>query len=256
MLVKGQSRFTAKKGISTLIMLSLVSCLFQFESQANGAPVTTSNKIESSVVNGKAGTIDINKQDPPTVGWNQVEPIKYHIQKPWNLALDQRYKYDAKSNTHTMWVKSTDEPFQKGNTTEPRTEMRWHHEYATGEHMWEADVNIASGSAGSSVVQILRVDRPAGTHASDIMLVVHEDNTVKRYRSPNGALIKSNVYDKWWNLKVAHNANTGVIKVYADDKLVLTEKDRGPATRHFKNGVYGVKGTSQIKFRDIKYWVK
>lgn len=135
--------------------------------------------------------------------------------------------------------------------------MRWYNEYSSGEHMWEADVYIEEGSVGSSVMQILRINRPAGTPATDIMLVVHPDNTVRRYFSdPNGALIKSNVYNNWWNLKVAHNADEGIIRVYADDELVLTVEDRGPATRHFKNGVYGVEGRSETKFRNLKYWVK
>ncbi|MFE5321681.1 polysaccharide lyase family 7 protein [Paenibacillus sp. NPDC056579] len=199
--------------------------------------------------------MDIAQQDPPTLGWTQV-PFDYYIQKPWNLNLSDRYSFDSATNTHTMWIYSTDEPFQQGNTTDPRTEMRWNEEYSTGEHMWEADVYIASGSAGSSVMQILRIDRPAGTPATDIMLVAHADNTVRRYFDSNGALINSNVYDNWWNLKVAHDADNGTIKVYADDQLVLTVDDRGPATRHFKNGVYGVDGRSETKFRNIKYWVR
>ncbi|MBU3867507.1 hypothetical protein KN815_26680 [Streptomyces sp. 4503] len=45
--------------------------------------------------------------------------------------------------------------------------------------------------------------------------------------------------------------------VYADDKLVLAVDDRGPATRHFKNGVYHHgNGRAEARFRNIRYWVK
>lgn len=237
MSVKSQNGFTTKKMVNVILILSLVCLLFQFGPSVNGAAVD-------------------GAQDPPTIGWTQV-PYSYYIQKPWDLDLSERYHYDAETDTHTMWVYNTDKSFKEGNTTDPRTEMRWYNEYSSGEHMWEADVYIEEGSIGSSVMQILRISRPAGTPATDIMLVVHPDNTVRRYFSdPNGALIKSDVYNNWWNLKVAHNADTGTIRVYADDELVLTVEDRGPATRHFKNGVYGVEGRSETKFRNLKYWVK
>lgn len=60
---------------------------------------------------------------------------------------------------------------------------------------------------------------------------------------------------KWWtqgewNLKVAHNAGTGKVQVYVDNQLVLTVNDRGPATRHFKNGVYHHgSGRAEARFR-------
>jgi hypothetical protein len=49
---------------------------------------------------------------------------------------------------------------------------------------------------------------------------------------------------------------TGKIDVYVDDRHVATVSDRGPATRHFKNGVYHHgSGRAESRFRDIKYWV-
>lgn len=191
----------------------------------------------------------------PTDGWQQ-KSFTYAMHKPWNLDLSERYRYDSGTKTHTMWVYSTDEPLEEGSSTDPRTEMRWNQEYTSGKHMWDADVYIPSGTNGADFMQILRVKHPSGTPATDIMLRVSSESggTVKRYTDQ---VIKSGVYNKWWNLKVAHDADAGKIQVYADDRLVLTVADRGSATRHFKNGVYHHgSGRAEARFRNIHYWVK
>ncbi|WP_344595904.1 polysaccharide lyase family 7 protein [Streptomyces violaceusniger] len=191
----------------------------------------------------------------PTDGWTQMS-FTYSIHKPWNLDLSERYSYNSGTKTHTMWVNSTDEPLEEGSDTDPRTEMRWKQEYSSGKHMWDADVYVPSGTNGADIMQILRGKHPSGTPATDIMLRASSANggTLTRYTD---AVIKTGIYNKWWNLKVAHDADTGKIQVYADDKLVLTVDDRGPATRYFKNGVYHHgSGRAEARFRNIRYWVK
>ncbi|WP_233362239.1 polysaccharide lyase family 7 protein [Streptomyces sp. GMR22] len=178
------------------------------------------------------------------------------MHKPWNLDLSERYGYNSSTKTHTMWVNSTDEPLEEGSDTDPRTEMRWKQEYSSGKHMWDADVYVPSGTNGADIMQILRGKHPSGTPATDIMLRASSANggTLKRYTD---AVIKTGIYNTWWNLKVAHDADAGKIQVYADDKLVLTVDDRGPATRYFKNGVYHHgSGRAEARFRNIRYWVK
>ncbi|MGW0706335.1 polysaccharide lyase family 7 protein [Streptomyces sp. NPDC002643] len=189
----------------------------------------------------------------PTDGWTQTS-FTYNWHKPWNLDLSERHGYSG--GVHRMWVYATDEPFQEGSATDPRCEMRWKAEYTTGERMWDADVYLPSGSDGASFVQILRGVRPAGTFATDIMLNVYNTGggTVRRY---DGTVLKTNAYDTWFNVKIAHQATsgTGTIKVYFDDSLVLTVADRGPATRYFKNGVYNHgSGRVEARFRDIRHW--
>ncbi|MFI7632635.1 hypothetical protein [Nonomuraea sp. NPDC049400] len=191
----------------------------------------------------------------PTTGWRQAS-FTYKMQKPWNLSLSQRYSYDAATGTHRMWVYSTDEPMEEGSTTDPRTEMRWFQEYSAGRHMWDADVYVAAGTDGATVMQILRVKRPSGTPATDFMVNASDDNggTLRIY---NGTVLKTGVYNTWLNLKVAHDAGAGKIDVYVDDRLVATVDDRGPATRHFKNGVYHHgEGRAESRYRDIRYWVR
>jgi len=189
----------------------------------------------------------------PTDGWTRTT-FTYGMQKPWNLALSDRYSNSG--GVHRMWVYDTDEPMSEGSSTDPRTEMRWRQEYTSGHHMWDADVYLPSGTNGATFVQILRVIHPEGTPATDFMLNAYSGSggTVRAYDS---TVLKTNAYDTWFNVKLAHDASAGSVNVYFDDELVLTRADRGPATRHFKNGVYhhGT-GRAEARFRNITYWTR
>ncbi|MEU6199512.1 polysaccharide lyase family 7 protein [Streptomyces sp. NPDC047061] len=191
----------------------------------------------------------------PTDGWTQTS-FTYSWQKPWNLDLSDRHS--SSGGVERMWVYATDEPFEEGSDTDPRTEMRWKVDYSTGDHMWDADVYLPSGTDGATFVQILRSVHPSGTPATDIMLDVYDTGggTVRRY---DGTVLRTDAYDTWFNVKIAHLASTGTgtVKVYFDDSLVLTVADRGPATRYFKNGVYNHgSGRAEARFRNLRYWTR
>ena len=189
----------------------------------------------------------------PTDGWTRTT-FTYGMHKPWNLDLSDRYANSA--GIHRMWVYDTDEPLSQGSSTDPRTEMRWRQEYTSGRHMWDADVYLPPGTNGATFVQILRVSHPAGTPATDFMLNAYSANggTVRAF---DRTVLKTGAYDTWFNVKLAHDASAGSVKVYFDDALVLTAEDRGPATRHFKNGVYhhGT-GRAEARFRNLTYWTR
>ena len=162
----------------------------------------------------------------------EQQSFTFDIHHPWNLAENQRYRFDSATKTHTLFVNSTDEPLQEGQPD--RSAYR---------DALEAGVQDGVSTCGTATstfrpaptvptsCRILRVKHPSGTPATDIMMRISSENggTVRQY---TGTAIKTGVYNKWWNLKVAHNASTGQIQVYADNKLVLTTKDRGsrPAT--------------------------
>jgi hypothetical protein len=189
----------------------------------------------------------------PTDGWSRTA-FTYALQKPWNLALSDRYTYSG--GVHRMWVYSTDEPLSQGSSTDPRTEMRWNQQYTSGQHMWDADVYLPAGTNGATFAQILRVVHPEGTPATDFMLNVYSANggTVRAFDS---TVLKTNAFGTWFNVKLAHDASAGTVRVYFDDALVLTRQDRGPATRHFKNGVYHHgSGRAEARFRDLTYWTR
>jgi len=183
-----------------------------------------------------------------TAGWTQV-PFKFEIQHPYDLDAKDRYKFDPTSNTHDFWVFFTDKPHAPPpNRTTARTEMRLE-TYNTGEHMFDADVNIKPGTS-ACIAQVFDA-----AHGPVKMLIAHPDGTVTIGQD----VIKRDAIGHWWNLKVTNDpAPDGKIKVYADNVLVGTYASRGPRDYYFKCGVYSRKNSdrSEAEFRNIKMWVK
>lgn len=186
------------------------------------------------------------------------------IQRPYDVPVNQRYAYEAASNIHTTRVFATDKPHDPASTTDPRTEMSWQHTYSTGQHMWQADLfvpNGTGGTLGTTIMQIFRRNQPDGAEVTDLMLNVDSSNPRGRLRLyrpiPKGTLA-TGIYDRWFNLKVVHDTERGLIYVYLDNELVKTVADQGPAGRHFKNGVYhhDEVGQSVVQFRNLGYWVR
>lgn len=188
-----------------------------------------------------------------TDGWTKAE-YTYYVQKPWNLREGARYRLT--DGVHKTWVYDTDQPFEEGSSTDPRTELRFNEEYTGGSHMWGADILVPTGSVGACVAQIVRIDPPSGTPNTDIQLRAYADNggTLRRYTT--GQVLATGIYGTWTNVKIAHDADAGSIEVYVNDSLKLTVADRGPSNRHFKCGVYGGTGRVEAKFRNIGYWTK
>jgi hypothetical protein len=190
----------------------------------------------------------------PTAGWQKYRD-EFTVQQPWNLQVRDRYRYDGATNTHTTWVYADDEPLGPGSDTDPRTEMRWSHDYRSGQRMWEADVHVVGGTDGASIVQIIR-ERGAGTPATDFMLRAYDQNngTLRRY-TDRGEVVATSIYNRWVNIKVEHAPELRMIRVYVDDRLALTTTDNGPASRNFKNGVYHKgEGRAEARFRNITFW--
>ncbi len=186
----------------------------------------------------------------PTDGWKQTS-FTYKIQSPYNLAASARFKITG-GVTYT-WVFSTDKAFESGNGTLPRTEMRWNNNYTSGRKMFDSDLYVPSGTSNVSLMQIFGANQPGA--ASALQLRVYSGR-ITRYQQQT---IRSNAYNVWWNLKVAHDANANTIRIYDNDALKLTVADRGNATHYFKNGVYAQSGMSsrmESRWRNIKYWTR
>jgi hypothetical protein len=191
-----------------------------------------------------------------TAGWTQ-KPFTFDLHYPFDLDATARHSFDAATDTHSFWVLRGDKPhLPPPNTTAARSELRMRNDYTSGNHQFEADVYVVSGTDDSSVMQVFG----GVTHATSIMLKAFPDGggTVKRYDGPD--VVKAMAYDRWWHLNVIHEANgggIGKIRVYADGQLIGTFDDRGNATHYFKCGVYGnAAPRSESRFRNIKYWVK
>jgi len=184
-----------------------------------------------------------------TRGWKQI-PLKFKIQKPYDLEVKDRYSFDSTNNIHNFWVYFTDKPHDPPpNKTTARTEMRVDG-FTTGEHMFDFDVNISPGTS-ACIAQVFDA-----AHGPVTMIIARPDGTVAvRDRD----VIKTNAIGQWWNLKATCDpATNGLIKIYVDNVLVQTYRSRGPREYYFKCGVYSRKGSdrSEARFRNIKVWEK
>jgi hypothetical protein len=181
-------------------------------------------------------------------GWKQ-ESFKFEVQHPYDLKLQERYKFDSTNNTHDFWVFFTDKPHAPPpNRTTARTEMRLE-TFSSGEHMFDADVNIKPGTF-ACIGQVFDA-----RHGPVTMIIAHPDGTVTIGRDQ----IKTNAIGNWWNLKVSNDtARGGKIKIYVDNVLAATYASRGPRDYYFKCGVYSRKNSerSEVLVRNIKMWIK
>jgi hypothetical protein len=186
---------------------------------------------------------------PLTAGWREM-PFEFAIHTPYDLPESARHSFDAATNTHTFWVLKTDKPHDPPpNMTAPRSELRMKNDYTTGLHQFEADFYVVAGTDGPCVMQVFG----GSAHATAFMLKAY-GGSLKHY---DREVVLTDAYEKWLHLNVIHNADTGEVKAYIDNKLVGTFKDNGPAAHYFKCGVYGPNSARvESRFRNIKQWVK
>jgi hypothetical protein len=192
-------------------------------------------------------------QHPPTApsliaGWTDL-PLRFQIQQPYDLTPSDRYRFDPATGIYDLWIYFSDKPHAPPpNRTTARTEMRFE-TYASGEHMFEAEVNVRPGTS-ACIMQVFDAN-----HGPVTMLIAHPDGTV----TVGHTVIKTHAIGRWWNLKVTNDtAPGGKIKIYADNRLVGTYASRGPREYYFKCGVYSRKDSARSEswFRNIKLRVK
>jgi hypothetical protein len=188
---------------------------------------------------------------PLTQGFTMTK-FTYNIQSPHTIPQSERYTFDAATNTHTCWVKSTDSSFQAGNGTDPRTELRWLEEWTSGQHMLEAEVWIGGQTDRTNIVQVFSTSPP-----TTFMLTAWKDRTLRYYfGTGNGPVIMTDAFEKWFNLKVLHNVSTHQVTVYINDVKSMSFADKG-SHWHFKNGNYGCRSERcETRWRNLRYWVK
>ena len=187
----------------------------------------------------------------PTDGWTQ-KSWTYSIHKPYNLNVSDRFKYSG--GVWYTWVYATDKPLSSGSTTEPRTEMRWNNDYTSGNHMWDGDVYVPSGTDGVNIQQVFG----AVSRATASMVRAYSPNGGELRRYSTDTLLTA-IYNKWINVKVAHDASGNSVRIYINNTLKRTDPDAGDATHYFKNGVYAQTGHSsrmECRFRNLKQWSK
>ncbi len=181
----------------------------------------------------------------PTDGFTEV-PLYYYVQYPYDLELSDRYA--VSNGTNRFWVYSTDQPFQQGSTTAPRTEMRIFNNYTNGVWQFEGDLYVPSGTTGAAVMQVFG----GATAATASQLRVY-NGSLCRYTTP----IRSNIYDRWVHVNVIHDANTRTVSIYLDGAFVRSDPDRGAAIHYFKCGVYAQDNPSALMeayWANVRVW--
>jgi hypothetical protein len=181
----------------------------------------------------------------PTAGLKQYTDT-YRVQHPYNLPQSDRFS--STDGEYSAWILKGDKPFQEGNTTGPRTEMRWATDFSSGEHLWEADVEIDPGTNGTCIMQV-HVDGPGEA----IYIQVKNGNL---YNSVNTLLAKD-IVGHWFELASAYNPSSHLVQIWVNGDLALTTHyTKAAGTEfYFKNGVYNLTGArSETHFKDIELW--
>ena len=92
-------------------------------------------------------------------------------------AESDRHTFDPATDTHTFWTLRGDKPHQPPpNTTGARSELRMRNDYTSGNHQFEADVYVVSGTTGACVMQVFG----GVTNATSLMLVAYPARTAAR----------------------------------------------------------------------------
>jgi hypothetical protein len=181
----------------------------------------------------------------PRAGWTEFMDT-FNVQHPYDLMVSDRFTFEG--GIYTLWVFPTDKPHAVGNTTAPRTEMRWSN-WTTGERMWEADMMFESPLTHTCVMQIHNV----GAAIAAYMQVNNGDLR----NAAGGGIFLTGYYNKWFNMKVAFNPDTLQVRTWVNNCLIATTKaPKGPDPNwYFKNGVYTCNATiCRDHFKNIRFW--
>lgn len=182
---------------------------------------------------------------PPTLGFVEY-PTTFKVQLPYDLPLESRF-----SDTGGMYstrIYPNDKPFEKGNTTDPRTEMRWETwKNQAVDNMWEADVMYEPGTVHSCIMQVKN-----NTSGEAVYLRVMAGGDL--YWLGAGKTVLKAYYGKWFNLKASFNPSSATAKVWINDVLVHTQRYNNSRDWYFKNGTYGAEGGVAVAhFKNIKH---
>jgi hypothetical protein len=171
-----------------------------------------------------------------TAGFAKVDLQEgdFLVQSPYDVAVDQRYRYDAGTGVRTFWVYAADKAFNAITPTNPRTEVRLAgHDYSWGVWQFEGDVYVPAGTSGTSVVQIHNEN--GGKPATTMMLHVY-NGTMRWY---SGREVEGCVYGRWIRVNVVHDVGASTVAVYVDGAPRVAAVAVKPSRSHyFKFGVY------------------
>jgi len=171
----------------------------------------------------------------------------FDVQHPYDLPESARFKFE--NGVYTTWVLPGDKPHDPTSMTNPRTEMRWHTNFSSGQWMWSGDVMYEMPTNSACVMQI----KAAAPGEALYLRVTNGD-----LRNSGDPPFVHSHYNKWFHLTVQFNADTLDSKVYVDNCLAQTSHyTHGSANFYIKNGVYGCSASvCRSNFKNITLWKK
>jgi hypothetical protein len=164
--------------------------------------------------------------DDPTAGMTEFVG-QFKIQKPYDLPETDRFKFA--DGIYTIFVKKGDKAHEPGNGTRERTEARYQ-DMSSGVQLWSGDFFLHSPSQHVCVFQVKNAGPPTGVYLRVDNGTMHE---------LHGGNVLTNMYDKWFNMKILVDVAAGTGKVYINNCLKETvNMPRGNGTWYFKHGTY------------------
>ncbi|GJM87911.1 hypothetical protein PR202_ga03917 [Eleusine coracana subsp. coracana] len=143
-----------------------------------------------------------------TAGFVKVDlpESSFAVQIPYDVPVDQRYRYDAATGVHTFWVYADDKPFndEQELMRTSRFDLQGF-DYSSGVWQFEGYGYVPSGTSGASVMQIHNEN--GGVPATTMMLHVY--NGTLRYYS--GQTVESCINHRWFRLNVVHDVGASTV---------------------------------------------
>jgi hypothetical protein len=180
-----------------------------------------------------------------TQGFTEYQDT-FVVQHPYDLKAEDRYSFE--NGIYTIWVLKGDKPHEMGNTTRERTEFRWSN-MSSGVHLWSSDFKVDANSEHVCIFQVKNSGPPTGVYLRVDHGGLHQ---------LGGGNFLTDIYDKWFNLKVVVDVAAATGKVYINNCLKQTvNMPRGSGTWYFKNGTYTCDSTiCKDHFKNIHLYAR
>jgi len=174
-------------------------------------------------------------------GWT-VDPLNFKVQWPFNVPESSRFTLT--NGVYHFIVFSNDKPFAPGNTTRPRTEMRFD-DYTSGAHQYDADLMVPCCSVGGvDLMQIHTGNAQSPKFGATQLMLFFEASNHGSLHFYSGQQLASNLYGKWFHLNVIHDTKSGLMTVYINGALVFSKHDNKAGDYYMKTGVYAQHGAT------------
>ncbi len=187
--------------------------------------------------------------------WTAQTP-DFNVQSPYNLPVSDRYT-DTDGVYH-MWVFTTDEPFEEGNTTLPRTEQRFEPDYTSGDIQYQAMLMGDPSENSYSIFQIHTGDAQSDEYGSTTFMLFWFSSDGGSVHDYSGTELANNLGSNWFQLNVDHNLVTRTVTVWINNQEVWEQQDNGAGDFYMKDGVYEQDHdpTNEMDawVKDIQFW--